>query len=163
MNERIRAPEVRVIAPNGEQLGVLPVEQAREEAMRLGLDLIEVAPTAQPPVCRIMDYGKFRYEKQKKAKSSAKKSKHGEMKGIRVRPNTDDHDINFKVRNAVRFINQGNLVRVNVIFRGPELRHKEIGRQQLERFVEGCAEIAEVDQPPHMEGRQMVLMLRPKN
>ena len=130
--------------------------------MSRGLDLIEVAPSAEPPVCRIMDYGKFRYEQQKKAKSAAKKSRHTEIKSIRVRPNTDDHDIDFKVRNAIRFLKEGNKVRAFVIFRGPELRHKEIGRQQLERFIKGCAEEAEVDQPPHMEGRQMALMLRPK-
>ncbi len=130
--------------------------------MGRGLDLIEVAPSAEPPVCRIMDYGKFRYEQQKKAKESAKKSKSSEIKSIRVRPNTDDHDIEFKLRNAVKFLEDGNKVKFNVIFRGPELRHKGIGREQLQRFIDGAAEVAEVDVPPHMEGRQMTMMLRPK-
>lgn len=131
--------------------------------MRYGLDLIEVAPSAEPPVCRIMDYGKFRYQQQKKDKDAVKKSKHNEIKHIRVRPNTGDHDINFKLRNAYKFLGQGHKVRIFVIFRGPELRHKEIGRQQLERFIEGCAEVADVDQPPRMQGRMMALVLRPKS
>lgn len=131
--------------------------------MGYGLDLIEVAPNADPPVCRIMDYGKFRYEQQKKAKEAAKKSKSTEIKSIRVRPNTDDHDIEFKLRKAIEFLQDGNKVKFNVIFRGPELRHKEIGRQQLQRFIDGAAEVAQVDVAPRMEGRQMTMMLRPKS
>lgn len=163
MNDRIRASQVRVIAPDGTQLGVLPIAQAKEEAERRNLDLIEVAPEAKPPVCRIMDYGKFRYEQQKKAKDAAKKSKSGEMKGIRVRPNTEGHDLDFKIRNAVRFLSKGNMVKFNVIFRGPELRHKEIGMQKLQAFIEATKEVAEVEIAPRMEGRQMTMVLRPRS
>jgi len=162
VNERIRAPRVRVIDPDGQQLGIMSIAQARAEAERYSLDLIEVAPEADPPVCRIMDYGKFRYEAQKKAKETAKKSKQTELKGIRVRPNTDEHDMAFKVRNALRFLRKGDMVKFNVIFRGPELRHKEVGLQQLNAFIEATKEVAEVEVPPRMEGRQMTMVLRPK-
>ncbi len=162
MNERIRAPRVRVIDPDGQQLGIMSTAQARAEAERYSLDLIEVAPDADPPVCRIMDYGKFRYETQKRAKETAKKSKQTELKGIRVRPNTDEHDMAFKVRNALRFLRKGDMVKFNVIFRGPELRHKEVGLEQLNAFIEATKEVAEVEVPPRMEGRQMTMVLRPK-
>ncbi len=160
INERIRASQVRVIDPEGNQIGVMAIEEAREEAIKRDLDLIELAPGADPPVCRIMDYGKFRYEQQKKAKEAAKKSKHVEMKTIRVRPNTGIHDINFKLKRAIEFLKKGNRVKFNVIFRGPELRHKHIGREQLQKFIDGCEELAETDSPPHMEGNQMVMVLR---
>jgi translation initiation factor IF-3 len=163
VNDRIRAPQVRVIDPDGNQLGVLPLAQAKEAAQSRSLDLIEVAPEANPPVCRIMDYGKFRYEQQKKLKDSAKKSKSSEMKGIRVRPNTEGHDLDFKVKNAMRFLQKGNMVKFNVIFRGPELRHKEIGMAQLQAFIDATAEVAEVEIAPRMEGRQMTMVLRPKS
>jgi len=153
---------VRVIDPDGEQLGVMSLQEARQEAESRNLDLIEVAPQADPPVCRIMDYGKFRYEQQKKAKEGRKKSRQIEIKSIRVRPNTDHHDIAFKLRTARKFLTKGNKVKFNMIFRGPELRHKDIGRAQLETFIEGCNDIAEVDQPPHMEGRRMIMVLSPK-
>jgi translation initiation factor IF-3 len=140
----------------------MPISQARQEAERWSLDLIEVAPEAEPPVCRIMDYGKFRYEAQKKQKESSKKSSQTELKGIRVRPNTDDHDMAFKVKNAIRFLQQGNMVKFNVIFRGPELRHKEVGMAQLTQFIETTKDVAEVEMAPRMEGRQMTMLLRPK-
>lgn len=162
VNERIRAREVRVIDPDGQQLGIMSLRDALAEARARGLDLIEVAPQADPPVCRIMDWGKFRYEQQKKAREAHKKSRHVEVKAIRVRPNTDDHDIEYKMRNARRFLEKGNKVKFNVIFRGPELRHREIGQRQLERFIEGLADVAQVEQPPHMEGRQMIMVLEPR-
>ncbi len=138
-------------------------DEALAEASKRDLDLIEVAPNADPPVCRIMDHGKFRYEQQKKAKEAKKKSRQTQVKTIRLRPNTDDHDVAFKMRNANRFLSKGDMVKFNVIFRGPELRHKDIGRAQLEKFIEGCAEHGEVEQPPRMEGRRMTMMLRPKS
>jgi len=153
---------VRVISPDGEQLGVLPTKQAIEIAQNQGLDLIEVAPNSDPPVCRIMDHGKFRYEARKKAKEAKKKSKQAQIKGIRIRPNTDDHDVNFKMRNAMKFLAKGDMVKFNVIFRGPELRHKEIGRARLQMFIDGCVDVAEVYQAPRMEGRRMTMVLRPK-
>ncbi|HEY3398769.1 MAG TPA: translation initiation factor IF-3 [Armatimonadota bacterium] len=162
VNDRIRASRVRVIDPEGAQLGVMATPQAREAAERYHLDLIEVAPEADPPVCRIMDYGKFRYEAQKKTKDAAKKSKQTELKGIRVRPNTDDHDLSFKIKNAIKFLEKGNMVKFNVIFRGPELRHKEVGQAQLNAFIEATKDVADVEVAPRMEGRQMLMVLRPK-
>jgi len=140
----------------------MTLEDARRAAEERGLDLIEVAPNSQPPVCRIIDYGKFRYEQQKKLKDAQKKSKQTEIKQLRCRPNTDDHDINFKMRNARKFLAKGNKVKFTVIFRGPELRHKEIGDQQLRLFIEGCKDIANVDQLPKMEGRRMTMVLEPR-
>jgi translation initiation factor IF-3 len=162
VNERIRAREVRVIDANGDQLGILPLEEARRAAEQRELDLIEVAPTANPPVCRIMDYGKFRYEQRKKQKDAQKKSKQAEIKMLRCRPNTDDHDIDFKMRNARKFLTRGHKVRFTVIFRGPELRHKEIGENQLKLFIEGCKDIATVENYPRMEGRRMTMQLEPR-
>jgi translation initiation factor IF-3 len=140
----------------------MAIQDALAEAERRELDLIEVAPDATPPVCRIIDYGKFRYEQRKKLKDAQKKSKQNEIKGIRVRPNTDDHDIAFKCRHAIKFLRHGDKVRFTVIFRGPELRHKEIGQQQLERFVAELADYATVDQSPRMEGRRMTMLLEPR-
>lgn len=151
-----------MIDPEGQQLGVLTLQQALEVARARGLDLIEVAPQGDPPVCRIVDWGKFRYEQQKKSRDAQKKSRQVEIKHLRVRPNTDDHDIEYKLRNARRFLEKGNKVKFNVIFRGPELRHREIGERQLARFVEGLSDIATISQSPHMEGRQMLLIMEPK-
>lgn len=153
---------MRVIDANGDQLGILPLEEARRAAEQRELDLIEVAPTANPPVCRIMDYGKFRYEQRKKQKDAQKKSKQAEIKMLRCRPNTDDHDIDFKMRNARKFLTKGHKVRFTVIFRGPELRHKEIGENQLKLFIEGCKDIATVENYPRMEGRRMTMQLEPR-
>ncbi len=141
----------------------MPTKQAIAEAKKRDLDLIEVAPNADPPVCRMMDHGKFRYEQQKKAKEAKKKSKQTQLKTIRVRPNTDDHDVNFKMRNAKKFLEKGDMVKFNVIFRGPELRHKDRGAQQLKKFAEGCEDVAVIEQPPRMEGRRMTMVLRPKS
>ena len=149
--------------PHGEQIGIMPTNQALEAARSEGLDLIEVAPNADPPVCRVMNHGKFRYDAQKKAKEAKKKSKQMDVKSIRVRPNTDSHDIDFKMRNANKFLQKGDMVKFNVIFRGPELRHKEIAVAQLQKFIEGCSESGEVEQPPQMDGRRMTMVLRPKS
>lgn len=162
INERIRAPQVRVVTSDGENLGVMSIQDAMAEAEKRSLDLIEVAPDGKPPVCRIIDYGKFRYEQRKKQKEAQKKSKQNEIKGIRVRPNTDDHDLDFKSKNALKFLRHGDKVKFTVIFRGPELRHKEIGQKQLERFITNLADYATVDQPPRMEGRRMTMVLDPK-
>lgn len=162
VNEMIRAREVRVIDEDGQQLGILAVDEARSAAQERGLDLIEVAPQADPPVCRIMDYGKFRYEQQKKEKESQRKSRQVEIKTIRVRPNTDDHDLAYKMRNARKFLEKGRKVKFNVIFRGPELRHTHIGRRQLEYFAQECRDLADMDQSPRMEHRNMTMVLTPK-
>ena len=162
VNEMIRAREVRVIDEQGAQLGIFTVDEALKEAQARDLDLIEVAPQASPPVCRVMDYGKFRYEQQKKEKESQKKSRQVEVKTVRVRPNTGDHDLEFKMRNARKFLGRGRKVKFNVIFRGPELRHTFIGRRQLEYFARECQDLADVDQSPRMEHRNMTMLLTPK-
>lgn len=151
-----------MVTQEGENLGVMSIQDALAEAEKRSLDLIEVAPDGKPPVCRIIDYGKFRYEQRKKQKEAQKKSKQMEIKGIRVRPNTDDHDLDFKSKNALKFLRHGDKVKFTVIFRGPELRHKDIGQKQLERFIANLAEYAIVDQPPRMEGRRMTMVLEPK-
>jgi len=162
VNERIRAPKVRVIGDKGDQLGIMDIADARAVAEKAGLDLIEVAPDADPPVCRLLDWGRFRYEQKKKAKEAQKKAKQVEIKNIRLRPNTSDHDIEFKTRHAIKFLEDGNKVSCTVIFRGPELRHKEIGQEQLLRLAEGCKECAEIETPPRMEGRRMLMLMAPK-
>lgn len=162
VNERIRAKEVRVIAADGEQLGIMSVPDARKAAEDVGLDLIEVAPNAQPPVCRIMDYGKFRYEQRKKSKEAQKKSKQTEIKMVRLRPNTDDHDINFKMRNARKFLEERDKVKITVIFRGRELSHPELGYELIQQVMTTLTDIATVEQKPTQEGRMLVMMLAPK-
>jgi len=162
VNRAIRAREVRVVTEEGEQLGVLAIEDAVKAAEARGSDLIEVAPQADPPVCRIMDYGKFRFQQRKKERDSQKKSRQVEIKTIRVRPNTDDHDLEVKAKHAEKFLLKGHKVKFNVIFRGPELRHKEIGRNQLLHFIEACKAVADVDQFPRMEVRNMTMVLTPR-
>jgi translation initiation factor IF-3 len=162
MNERIRIREVRVIDETGAQLGILPTRDALDLARSKGLDLLEVSPTANPPVCKIMDYGKFKYDEQKKKRDTQKKSKTTEIKGIRLRPGTDEHDIQYKVRDAHRFLKEGDKVQVTLIFRSREASHPEIGRAQLARLAEGTSDIAVVEQAPTLEGRRMTMLLAPK-
>jgi len=162
VNDRIRAREVRVIDPGGVQLGIMPVPDALGRARELGLDLIEVAPQATPPVCKIMDYGKFRYEERKSQRDAAKRSRQVELKNVRVRPGTDEHDISFKIRNAQRFLAKGMKVKCTVIFRGPEMRHPEIGREKLLRVARECDPYGEVEASPRQEGRQMHMVLTPR-
>ena len=155
----IRAREVRVIASEGEQLGILTVREAIAKAEELGLDLVEVAPTAVPPVCRIMDFGKYKYELNKKAAESKKHQTVIEVKEIKFRPRTDDHDIDFKLNNIKRFLAEGDKVKVTVMFRGREMAHPELGRAILDRVVQELQSIAVVEQSARMEGRNMFLML----
>jgi len=162
VNERIRVREVRLVDEEGHQAGVVQTRDALQRARDNGMDLIEVAPNAVPPVCRIMDYGKFKYEQAKREKEAHKRSKQAELALIRVRPNIDDHDINVKLKNARRFLEDGDKVRVFVVFRSREFTHPEFGRKLLGRFVEELAETANVEKPIGMEGRQMTLVLVPK-
>ena len=155
----IRAREVRVIASEGEQLGILTVREAIAKAEELGLDLVEVAPTAVPPVCRIMDFGKYKYELNKKAAESKKHQTVIEVKEIKFRPRTDDHDIDFKLNNIKRFLAEGDKVKVTVMFRGREMAHPELGRAILDRVVQELQSTAVVEQSARMEGRNMFLML----
>lgn len=163
MNERIRVREVRLIDEEGSQLGIMPTREALDLARSKGLDLIEVSPTANPPVCRIMDYGRFKYSESKKKKEAAKKSKTTEIKGIRLRPGTDEHDLMFKLRDAQRFLEEGDKVQVTVIFKSREASHPEIGRAQLQRLAEGTSDVAVVEQSPTLEGRRMTMLLSPKS
>lgn len=161
MNERIRAREIRVIDDDGTQLGIMSPRDALAIARERGIDLIEVAPQAQPPVCKIMDYGKFKYEQAKKEKESAKKHKQSELKGIQMFPNIEEHDFEVKVRSAIKFLEEGDKVKVTVRFKGRQITHPEFGRQQLEKIVQMTSAVGQVEKPPAMEGRMMTMILSP--
>jgi len=158
----IKAREVRVIASEGEQLGVLLLREALQKAEEAGLDLVEVAPTAVPPVCRIMDFGKYKYELNKKAHESKKHQTVIAVKEVKLRPRTDDHDVQFKTNNIRRFLEGGDKVKVSIMFRGREMAHPQQGRVLLERIVNDLQAVAIVEQMPRMEGRNMFLMLAAK-
>src|ERR1700737_5022022 len=160
VNEQIRISPVRLIGVNGEQLGVVPTTQAMDMAREAQLDLVEVAPAERPPVCKIMDYGKFRYQQShKKTKSKPHQQK---LKEIRVRPKTGDHDIETKVNQARKFLEHKDKVLVNVLFRGRELQHIDEGRRIIVGILEKLADLAKVEKPPSMEGKRMTAMLAPK-
>ncbi len=163
VNERIRIKEVRVISPEGAQLGILPIQEALETAQKLALDLVEVAPEAKPPVCRIMNYGKYRYEQSKKTREARKKQTVIQVKEIKLRPKTEDHDFQFKAKHAERFLKEGNKTKVTMMFRGREMVHLDRGKVQLDRFAEALKEIAIIEQRPRQEGRNMVMILTPKH
>ena len=152
---------MRVIGPQGDQLGVMPLHEALKRVETEGLDLVEVAPDAQPPVCRIMDYGKFRYE-QKKKSHGTKKHSVMDIKEVKMGSRTDPHDVTFKVRNIRRFIEKGQRVKVSVFFRGREITHPELGKQMLVGVVEQIQDIAKVEIEPRLEGRSMAMLLTPK-
>lgn len=162
-NRQIRASAVRVVGPDGDQLGILPIEEALEKAQGLELDLVEVAPKADPPVCKIMDYGKFRYQQQKRAHEAKKKQTVIQVKEIKIRPKIDDHDYQFKLQHVRRFLNGGDKAKISVFFRGREIVHRDLGRKLLDRFVEDTEDIADVESTPRMEGRSMTLMLTAKS
>ena len=163
MNERIRYPEIRVVGDDGSQLGVLPTREALAIARSKGLDLIEVAPQAQPPVCKIIDYGKFKYEQSKREKDASKKHKQADLKGIKMFPHIDQHDFDVKVKSALKFLQDGDKVKVTIAFKGREITHPEFGRQQMEKVIASANEIgAIVEKPPALEGRQMTMILSPR-
>ena len=161
INEQIRISPVRLIGAAGEQLGVVPTSQALEMARQANLDLVEVAPTERPPVCKIMDYGKFRYQQSRKGAKN--KPHHQKLKEIRVRPKTGEHDIETKVNQARRFLEHKDKVLVNVLFRGRELQHIEEGRRIIVSMLEKLADLAKVEKAPSMEGKKMTAMLAPKS
>ena len=161
VNRQIRISPVRVIDPAGEQVGILPVERALEMAEEQGLDLVEVAPLARPPVCRIMDYGKFRYEEQRQAREARKKQHHVQLKEVKMRPGIEDHDFDFKVRHARKFLQDGNKVKLTMMFRGRQMAHPEYGRQVLDRVFREVEDVAKVESNPMLEGRSMVMVLAP--
>ncbi|MCD6526383.1 MAG: translation initiation factor IF-3 [Desulfuromonas sp.] len=161
INRAIRAREVRVVDDAGEQLGVMPVKDALEVAMERGLDLVEVSPSAKPPVCRIMDYGKFKYQQQKRAAEAKKKTARVELKEVKLRPKTEIHDFKVKVKNVRRFLDAGNKVKVTIMFRGREVTHPEFGRELLKRVAEEVADIGVVEFFPSMQGRFMHMVMAP--
>lgn len=158
-----RVREARVIDEEGKQLGVLDIHKALEVAQQKGLDLIEVAPLATPPVCRIMDYGKYKYEQSKRDREAHKKQRGGDVKGVWFRPGTDDHDFTFKVRNALKFLGEGDKVKFTVRFRSREMSHPEFARKLLDRVVEMVGDAATVEKPPAFEGRAMTMIMAPRS
>ncbi len=163
INWGIRAPEVRVISSDGKQVGVLPLKEAMRLAEEQGLDLVAVAPNASPPVCRIMNYGKYKYQQSKRTHDARKHQTIIHVKEVKLRPRTDEHDFEFKLRHAQRFLTEGNKVKVSVLFRGREMAYPEKGMEVINRFIDGVKELMVVEQAPRMEGRNMVAILSPKS
>ncbi len=162
INSEIKASEVRVIDPDGNQLGVIPTHSALSEAENFGLDLVEVSPNASPPVCKIMDYGRYRYQQDKKQQEARKKQSAIQVKEIKVRPKTDAHDLEIKLGHIKKFIDKKNKVKVTLMFRGREITMTERGKAVLEQIAGQATEFATIEQPPKMEGRTMTMLLGPK-
>ena len=162
LNEEITSPEIRLIGKDGEQVGVVAIQDARTMAEEVELDLVEIVPTAEPPVCRIMDYGKFVFEQTKKKHASKKKQKQIQVKEIKIRPGTDEGDYQIKLRNLIKFLTQGDKVKVTLRFRGREMAHQELGAKMLKRIETDLDEFGNIEQFPKMEGRQMVMVMGPK-
>ena len=159
INEQIRDREIRLIGANGEQLGIMSAREAQEKADEAGLDLVKIAPQAKPPVCKIIDYSKFRYEQSRKEKEARRKQKTVEIKEIRMSPNIDTNDLNTKISAARKFLEKGNKVKVSIRFRGREMAHTQASRPMMNEFAEKLSDIAQVDKPPKMEGRFMTMIL----
>ncbi|MBM4274828.1 MAG: translation initiation factor IF-3 [Deltaproteobacteria bacterium] len=162
INEQIRAPEVRLIDAEGKQMGVMPVREALAHAAEAHLDLVEVAPQAVPPVCRIMDYGKYKYQQSKKMQEARRRQTTIQVKEVKVRPKIEEHDMAFKLRNSRRFLEEGDKVKFSVIFRGREIAHTDRGYRILAQVAEALADMAAVEQHPKLEGRNMSMILTPK-
>ncbi len=163
INEMIRVREVRLIDNNGNQRGIIPTSEALKLAKEAGLDLVEVAPKANPPVCKLLDYGKYKFEQEKRDKESKKKQKQIKLKEIRMQPKIDNHDLDFKSKHIKKFLDEGNKVKVTVRFRGRELAHLDRGEMVLNRVLELIGDSYSVEKPPHMEGRFMSMILSPKS
>lgn len=161
-NEEIRDKEVRLISDTGEQLGIVSSQEALRMAEEQGLDLVKISPNAVPPVCKLMDYGKYRFEQTKREKEARKNQRVVEIKEVRMSPSIDVNDFNVKLRNAQKFLSEGNRCKVTVRFRGREMAHTDIGRDLLVKFAEDCAEVAALDKEPKLEGRHMSIFLSPK-
>ena len=162
INEEIRDKEIRLIGADGEQIGIVSTSEAMRQAIEKNLDLVKIAPQAQPPVCRIMDYGKYRFEQAKKEKEARKNQKTVEIKEIRMSLNIDTNDFNTKVNHTNRFLKSGDKVKVSVRFRGREMTHTNLGSDLLDRFKEACAEFGVVEKPAKMEGRSLSMVVSPK-
>jgi translation initiation factor IF-3 len=161
LNEEITVPEIRLQGVEGEQLGVMSIRAALQLAEEAGVDLVEIAPLAKPPVCRVMDYGKFKYQEQKRAHEAKLKQKQVQVKEIKLRPGTDENDYQIKLRNMTRFLEEEDKVKVTLRFRGREMAHQEFGMRQLERIKADLEAIGQVEQMPKMEGRQMIMIIAP--
>lgn len=163
LNEAIRAREVRLVDADGSQLGIVPVRDALRIAGEKALDLVEVAPTAKPPVCRIMDYGKFRYEESKREREARKKQKIISIKELKMRPNIEDHDFDVRVKQAEKFLKEGDKIKCTIMFRGREIVHAENGKVVLDRLLDRIQDLVVVERPPKVEGRNMIMILSPRN
>lgn len=161
VNREIHAKIVRVIDPNGKQLGILPIMEALKAAASFDLDLVEVSPKSDPPVCRIMDYGKFKYQQSKKAHEAKKRQPIQHIKEVKLRPNTEEHDLQVKLKHIERFLKDGYRTKVSIVFRGREMTHPEMGKSMLLRVIEGIKEYGKVEQPPKLEGRNFTMVLVP--
>ncbi|WP_069797530.1 translation initiation factor IF-3 [Tepidibacillus sp. HK-1] len=162
INEEIRAREVRVVGPDGEQIGILPLKEALKLAEEKNLDLVNVAPTAKPPVCRIMNYGKFRYEQSKKEKEARKNQKVINVKEIRLSPTIEENDFQTKLRSAIKFLKAGDKVKCSIRFRGREIAHQSIGEKVLDRLAKEVEDISVIERKPKLEGKSMIMILAPK-
>lgn len=162
INEKIRVPEVRLIGAEGNQLGIVPIQKAQEIADQHELDLVEVAPQASPPVCRIIDFSKFKYDQEKKEREAKKHQKQGRLKEIRLKPNIDDHDYAVKVKQAISFLTKKDKVKINLFFRGRQMEHIDLARKLLDRLIIDAQSAGQVETEPHLEGRIMSLVLAPK-
>ncbi len=162
INEEIRVKEVRLVSGEGEQLGILPIKEALRMAQEKDLDLVEVSANAKPPVCRIMDYGKFRYEQSKREKETRKKQRIISVKEIKLRPNIEDHDLYTKSKNIAKFLKEGDKVKVTMMFRGREMAHAELGKHLLDKVAVEMQEFANIERQPKIEGRNMIMILAPK-
>jgi len=163
INEQIRDREIRLIGQNGEQLGIMSARDAYLKAQEAGLDLVKIAPTAKPPVCKIIDYGKYRYELARKEKEARKKQKTVDVKELRLSPSIDTHDVQVKVKKANEFLKDGDKVKISIRFRGREIGHSKVGMQIMEDFAKATEEFGTVDKQPKMEGKSLVMFLAPKN
>jgi translation initiation factor IF-3 len=163
INHFIRVPEVRVIGAEGEQLGILKTPEAIRQAKDMGIDLVEVAPTAEPPVCRIMDFGKFKYEQSKKEHRMRQSQKSTQVKEIKLRPRTDKHDLETKVRQIKDFLSEGNKTKITVMFRGREMANRNLGFEAIQQIIEDLKGVGNVESPPRMEGRNLYMVVAPKN
>ncbi len=163
MNEKIRGPEVRVIGHDGQQLGIIPIRKALELAALEHLDLVEVAPNADPPVCKIMDYGKFKYQQNKRSQEAKKKQTVIQVKEVKIRPKTDEHDLQVKIRHIKRFLSQKDKAKVTILFRGREIAYSDQGFKVLERIKEELKEEVVIEQQPKMEGRNLIMIMAPKS
>jgi translation initiation factor IF-3 len=162
INDRIRAPQIRLIGPDGNQLGVMSIQRAQELANQYELDLVEVAPSANPPVCRIIDFSKFKYDQEKKEREAKKHQKQSRLKEIRLKPNIDSHDYETKVKQAAAFLKKKDKVKINLFFRGRQMEHLDLGRKILDKFIIDTQNDGQVEKEPMLEGRIMSLVIAPK-